>query len=180
MSKHAHVKPYPKEFRDQVVRSVQLGDCSTLEVAKALDTEVYFARPYRSCDHGQNEHANGLVRPYFGKPESPRGRPRNVLRLPHLPGGLLADRPGLGHLGHLTAPRRPGSAPGNIPAKKWPCARRTRPPQKPYSLDRRMRVIVQLGHPGTTIPNAAGEGTSPLGGLGRGRSIIDAIETNWA
>ena len=102
------------------MKSVQLGDCSTLEVVKALDTEVYFARPYRSCDHGQNEHANGLVRPYFGKPESPRGRPRQVLRLPHRPGGLLADRLGLGHLGRLTASRRPGSARGTFLPRNGP------------------------------------------------------------
>ena len=27
----------------------------------------FFARPYRSCDRGLNEHTNGLVRQYFPK-----------------------------------------------------------------------------------------------------------------
>ena len=34
MSKHAYVKAYPKEFRDQVVKLVQLGDRSPREVAR--------------------------------------------------------------------------------------------------------------------------------------------------
>jgi IS30 family transposase len=33
----------------------------------ALGADVYFARPYRSCDRGLNEHTNGLVRQYFPK-----------------------------------------------------------------------------------------------------------------
>ena len=40
------------------------------EMARSLGAEVYFARPYRSCDRGLNEHANGLVRQYAGKAES--------------------------------------------------------------------------------------------------------------
>jgi IS30 family transposase len=37
----------------------------TLE--KELGIQVYFARPYRSCDRGLNEHTNGLVREYLPK-----------------------------------------------------------------------------------------------------------------
>ena len=40
------------------------------EMARSLGAEVYFARPYRSCDRGLNEHTNGLVRHYAGKAES--------------------------------------------------------------------------------------------------------------
>ena len=40
------------------------------EFDAAPDAEVYFARPYRSCERGPNEHTNGLVRQYFGKSES--------------------------------------------------------------------------------------------------------------
>jgi IS30 family transposase len=37
------------------------------EVAKALDTEFYFANPYQSWQRGLNEHTNGLIREYFPK-----------------------------------------------------------------------------------------------------------------
>lgn len=37
------------------------------EVARVLDTEFYFAHPYRSCERGLNEHTNGLIREYFPK-----------------------------------------------------------------------------------------------------------------
>ena len=40
------------------------------EVAAALEADVYFARPYHSWERGLNEHANGLIRQYFGKSES--------------------------------------------------------------------------------------------------------------
>ena len=40
------------------------------EMARSLEAEIYFARPYRSCDRGLNEHTNGLVRQYAGKGES--------------------------------------------------------------------------------------------------------------
>jgi len=36
-------------------------------IAKALGCDIYFARPYRSCDRGLNEHTNGLIRRYFPK-----------------------------------------------------------------------------------------------------------------
>ena len=38
-----------------------------LEFGGALGADVYFARPYRSCDRSLNEHTNGLVRQYFPK-----------------------------------------------------------------------------------------------------------------
>ncbi len=38
-----------------------------LEFGGTLGADVYFARPYRSCDRGLNEHTNGLVRQYFPK-----------------------------------------------------------------------------------------------------------------
>ena len=34
MSKHAYVKAYPKEFRDKVVKLMQVGDRSPREVAE--------------------------------------------------------------------------------------------------------------------------------------------------
>ena len=37
MSKKVYVKPYPKEFREQVVKLVQLGDRSALEVAREFE-----------------------------------------------------------------------------------------------------------------------------------------------
>jgi transposase, IS30 family len=38
-----------------------------LDFGAALGADIYFARPYRSCDRGLNEHTNGLVRQYFPK-----------------------------------------------------------------------------------------------------------------
>lgn len=37
------------------------------QVAKALECETYFAKPYHSWERGQNENANGLLRQYFPK-----------------------------------------------------------------------------------------------------------------
>ena len=37
------------------------------DIAKALDTECFFARPYHSWERGLNEHTNGLIRQYFPK-----------------------------------------------------------------------------------------------------------------
>ncbi len=36
-------------------------------IAKSLDCETYFAKPYHSWERGQNENANGLLRQYFPK-----------------------------------------------------------------------------------------------------------------
>ena len=36
-------------------------------IAAALDCKTYFARPYRSCDRGTNEHFNGMLRYYYPK-----------------------------------------------------------------------------------------------------------------
>jgi IS30 family transposase len=32
------------------------------EMTKKLGAKIYFARPYKSCDRGLNEHTNGLIR----------------------------------------------------------------------------------------------------------------------
>ncbi len=37
------------------------------KIAKALDCDTYFAKPYHSWERGQNENANGLLRQYFPK-----------------------------------------------------------------------------------------------------------------
>ena len=37
------------------------------EIAKGLDVEFYFARPYHSWERGANENTNGLIRQYISK-----------------------------------------------------------------------------------------------------------------
>ena len=37
------------------------------EIAQLTGANFYFARPYRSCDRGLNEHTNGLIRRFFPK-----------------------------------------------------------------------------------------------------------------
>ena len=39
-------------------------------IAAALDCDIFFARPYKSCERGANENANGLLRRHFPKGES--------------------------------------------------------------------------------------------------------------
>ena len=39
-------------------------------IAQALNTNVYFAHPYRSWERGLNENTNGLIRQYFTKGSS--------------------------------------------------------------------------------------------------------------
>ena len=38
-----------------------------LNISEQLGCNIYFARPYRSCDRGLNEHTNGLIRRFFPK-----------------------------------------------------------------------------------------------------------------
>jgi len=37
------------------------------QIAKAINCDTYFAKPYHSWERGQNENANGLLRQYFPK-----------------------------------------------------------------------------------------------------------------
>jgi IS30 family transposase len=37
------------------------------KIAKKTGAEIFFARPYKSCDRGLNEHTNGLIRQYLLK-----------------------------------------------------------------------------------------------------------------
>ncbi|MBP6230817.1 MAG: IS30 family transposase [Paludibacteraceae bacterium] len=39
-------------------------------IAKALDIDFFFARPYHSWERGANENTNGLIRQYFPKGSS--------------------------------------------------------------------------------------------------------------
>lgn len=44
--------------------------CSHKQIAKALETEVYFAHPYSAWERGLNENTIGLIRQYFPKNKS--------------------------------------------------------------------------------------------------------------
>ena len=52
MSKHAYVKAFPKELREQVVKLVQVGDRSPLEVAHEFGISVDSVRAVGSSITG--------------------------------------------------------------------------------------------------------------------------------
>ena len=41
--------------------------CYHEKIAEELSCDIYFARPYKSCDRGLNEHTNGLIRRFLPK-----------------------------------------------------------------------------------------------------------------
>ena len=45
------------------------------ELARKLKTVIYFARPYKSCDRGLNEHTNGLIRQFLPKNSTSKIQP---------------------------------------------------------------------------------------------------------
>ena len=64
MSKKVYVKPYPKEFREQVVKLVQLGDRSALEVAREFEISVDSVRRWvQQAERDQGRRQDGLSSP---------------------------------------------------------------------------------------------------------------------
>ena len=64
MSKKVYVKPYPKEFREQVVKLVQLGDRSALEVAWEFEISVDSVRRWeQQAERDQGCRQDGLSSP---------------------------------------------------------------------------------------------------------------------
>ena len=64
MSKKVYVKPYPKEFREQVVKLVQLGDRSALEVAREFEISVDSIRRWvQQAERDQGRRQDGLSSP---------------------------------------------------------------------------------------------------------------------
>ncbi len=68
-----------------------------LQTAEALETDLFFARPYRSCERGLNEHTNGLLRQFVPKTENlrtldPQRLQEAVNRLNHRPRKVLGYR----------------------------------------------------------------------------------------
>ena len=61
MSKHAYVKAYPKEFRDKVVKLVQVGDRSTREVAEEFGISPDSVRRWvQQAERDQGSRQDGL------------------------------------------------------------------------------------------------------------------------
>ncbi len=68
-----------------------------LQTAEALDTDLFFARPYRSCERGLNEHINGLLRQFVPQTENlrtldPHRLQEGIDRLNHRPRKVLGYR----------------------------------------------------------------------------------------
>ncbi len=64
---------------------------------EALDTDSFFARPYRSCERGLNEHTNSLLRQFVPKTENlrkltPQRLQEAINRLNHRPRMVLGYR----------------------------------------------------------------------------------------
>ena len=61
MSKHAYVKAYPKEFRDKVVKLVQVGARSTREVAEEFGISADSVRRWmQQAERDQGSRQDGL------------------------------------------------------------------------------------------------------------------------
>lgn len=61
MSKHAYVKPYPKEFRDKIVQLMQAGNRSTVELAKEFDISPDSVRRWmQQSERDQGSRKDGL------------------------------------------------------------------------------------------------------------------------
>ncbi len=64
MSKKVYVKPYPKEFREQLVQLGQLGDRSALEVAREFEISVDSVRRWvQQAERDQGRRQDGLSSP---------------------------------------------------------------------------------------------------------------------
>jgi IS30 family transposase len=74
--------------------------CKHLDIAKALNCETYFAKPYHSWERGLNENHNGLLRQYFPKQE-PLDQVTQADGHGRSPAGSLAASAVCGSLCHL-------------------------------------------------------------------------------
>ncbi len=73
MSKKVYVKPYPKEFREQVVKLVKLGDRSALEVAREFEISVDSVRRWvQQAERDQGRRQDGRLPGSRWSPSSPR------------------------------------------------------------------------------------------------------------
>ena len=61
MSKRAYVKPYPREFREQVVKLAQAGDRAPSEIAERFEISVDSVRRWvQQAERDQGLRADGL------------------------------------------------------------------------------------------------------------------------
>jgi IS30 family transposase len=60
----------PLPYKDKIHTITAVGGkefARHKEIAKGLDAEFYFARPYHTWERGANENTNGLIRQYIPK-----------------------------------------------------------------------------------------------------------------
>ena len=85
MSKKVYVKPYPKEFREQVVKLVQLGDRSALEVAREFEISVDSIR--RWVQQAERDQGDAPVARFHAQ-LAQRGPDRSYQLLPEVRAGI--------------------------------------------------------------------------------------------
>lgn len=58
---------YPPQLRKSITLDNGSENFDYEEIAKALDTNIFFCHPYASYERGSNENTNGFIRRYFPK-----------------------------------------------------------------------------------------------------------------
>ena len=129
MSKHAYVKAYPKEFRNHVVKLVQLGDRSPREVAREFGISVDSVRRWmKQAERGQGSRQDGLSSPEREELVRLRREIRR-LRMGRERDQAPNERGGLSEPGAAEFAPEAGFHVGGRHGMHWPAARPASPSQ---------------------------------------------------